>query len=286
MHENLLKKFLLPVMQLANEVSSYDHTPTLAHKIEYQLNNASLNCSVILVERNLATVGAAIISKSKTGDGSSIELFVKPSERRNGIASEILTLIKSRFDNNFFRIWNHGNSVPGQCFASAMSLTNHQFLELLELSPEVHLPTSYPYGYVFNSLSDLATPLNLNALIKTCFPLVSINTITKESWFNPNFISIAQEHNLNSVIAFAVGKASTYMNQSALEIHLLGTSPIERGKGIATNVVAKLIELSHSSNFKYIFTYAERANNAALNAYLRNGFVPKSAEAVYLMRNE
>ena len=284
-HENLLKNSSLSVMKLADEVSNYDHTPTLAQKIEYQIN-VGLNYSVILVESKLETVGAAIISKSRTADDPSIELFVKPSERRNGIASEILRLIKLRFDNKCFRIWNHGISSPGQRFASALSLTNHQFLELLELSPQLHQPMSFPSRYIFSSLNDISNPLQLNALIKTCFPSVSLNSITEEKWFNPNYISVAQEHTLESVIAFAVGKASTYKNQSALEIHLLGTSPIERGKGVASNVVAKLIELSHSSNFKYVFTYAEESNKAALNAYFRNGFAPKASEAVYLMWNE
>lgn len=94
-------------MQLADEVSNYDHTPTLAQKIEYQLTNGGLNYSVILVESNSVAVGAAIISKPKTTDDPSIDLFVKPSERRNEIASEILRLIKSRFEDNCFRIWNH-----------------------------------------------------------------------------------------------------------------------------------------------------------------------------------
>jgi mycothiol synthase len=281
-----LKKSLLPVMQLADEVSNYDHTPTLAQKIEYQLTNGGLNYSVILVKSNSVTVGAAIISKPKTTDDPSIELFVKPSERRNGIASEILRLIKSRFDNKCFRIWNHGTSSSGQRFASAIGLTNHQFLELLELSPQLHRPMSFPDRYIFSSLSDFSNPLQLNALIKTCFPLDSTKTITEEPWFNPNLVSVAQEHTLESLIAFAVGKTSTYKNQSALEIHLLGTLPIERGKGIATKVVAKLIELSHSSNFNYIFTYAEKSNKAALNAYSRNGFAPKAAESVYLMWNK
>jgi len=228
--------------------------------------------------------------------GPSGELVVAPEFRLKGIATQIISQMKSQIENRPLRLWSHGDTEIARQFTSKLGFEpvrniNQMRRSLFSPIDSYKLPDGYSLRE-FNPQTDIQNFLRVNKLSFSELPDQSswtqedVELRIKENWFSASGF-ILLENNENEIVGFCWTKVHGQDHQHASddghqhldhghnpigEIYVLGVHPQEQGKGLGKTLTLWGLNHLRRNGLDSAMLYVDSNNHNAINLYKELGF--------------
>lgn len=210
---------------------------------------------------------------------NSVQLFVVPAARRQGIGRALAEMARHQGDRLAW--WSFGTLEGARALAARLSLTPAR--ALLKMSTPTHPDQPHPHpgpapdgitvtGFSADDIDDL---VEVNALAFADHPeqgrMSRQDVLDKmaEDWFDAEGLFLARDAD-----GRLLGYHWTKIEGDVGEVYVIGVHPFEHGRGLGRYLLAiGLHHLSAARGARVIDLYVEGANERVVTMYENAGFV-------------
>jgi mycothiol synthase len=242
--------------------------------------------------------------------GVSGHLVVHPDHRRRGVGRVVVDHLHSLIQSlasiqdaplhspqrhSTLRLWAHGNTTGAQALAAARGLQPvRELWQMRRDLGEVVPPATYPPDIMVRTFEpgrDDEAWVSLNALAFASHPeqgrltLDDLRHRVAEPWFDPAGFFLAERE------GELVGSHWTKVHPSAEtgsapvgEVYAVGVHPEAQGLGLGKALTLTGLEHLRGEGLGEVMLYVDAGNTAAVNLYLRLGFVTSRVDVMYTSR--
>ncbi|MBM7824203.1 mycothiol synthase [Arcanobacterium pluranimalium] len=222
-------------------------------------------------------LGAASLDESS----ATADIAVRPSHRNRGIATQLIAQMKTHLRESALSVWAHGTLPASLQVAKKLSMIPTRELLVMEKTLEQGKDLEFSIRGLRMRTIDTAQDADIDRL-------VDLNTRAFHShpeqgklqradflerfaqpWFSSELLQWAVDETTGEPAAFAWLKPES---DKCVELYVLGVSPQQQGKGIASAIMDWLEANMLVSGFTTMKLYVDRANTAAVRTYERAGF--------------
>ena len=252
-------------------------------------------------------LGYAHLDVTDSVEGSSVELCVDPDARGLGIATALVTHMKSQTPDARLRLWAHGENSAAMALATSMGFTRMRSLVQMRRSlfaplPEPELPPHITVR-TFEANKDEMSWLAVNQAAFAHHPeqgawdLRALTTRMSESWFDPEGFFVAFDET-DRMVGFhwtkVHGGLISHEHQDEAphahhahghdpigEIYVIGVRPEVAGQGLGRALALIGLRYLRSLGLPEAMLYVEADNQQARRLYASLGFTHWDTDVMF-----
>lgn len=275
------------VRGLVESVAAADgHLPLSEHVLLHLPAGGDAGVAHLLVEDAGALLGYAHLDVTDQVAGSSAELAVLPSARRQGVGRILVDELVSRSPDGRLRLWAHGEHPAAGHLATSLGFARSRVLwqmrrSLADPLPPVVLPDGVTLR-AFRVGRDEQEWTALNARAFASHPdqgrwgVEEVLLREQEPWFDPQGFLLAEER--GRLVGFHWTKVhgsdpgAEHAHERVGEVYVVGVDPAEQGRGLGPALTLAGLHSLRERGLGEVMLYVDESNAAAVRVYERLGF--------------
>ena len=277
------------VKSLVHAVKHEDGVPPLSdHVLLHLPRGGDHDVRHVLARSGSALVGYAHLDVTDQVAGSSAEVAVLPSARRQGVGRALVTALLELSPDGRLRLWARSENPGAARLASSLGFSRTRVLRQMR-RPLADLPMyALPSGvdvqpFVVGADEEAWTALNNEAFAghpdQGGWSVGEIGVREAEPWFDPLGFFLARRG--DQLVGFhwtKVHGADGHDHDAVGEVYVVGVAGSERGTGLGKALT--LLGLHHlaSLGLPEVLLYVDESNTAAIGVYERLGFTTRSKD--------
>ncbi|MCU1602495.1 MAG: hypothetical protein JWO22_3204 [Frankiales bacterium] len=277
------------VKELVHEVKHEDGVPPLSdHVLLHLPRGGDHDVRHVLALDGDQLVGYAHLDVTDPVAGSSAEVAVRPSSRRQGVGRALVSSLLELSPDGRLRLWARSENPGAARLAQSLGFSRTRVLRQMRRPltgvPAFELPAGVSVR-PFAVGSDEAAWTALNNEAFTGHPdqgdwsVEEIGLREGEPWFDPaGFFLAARGDRLVGFHWTKVHGADGHDHDAVGEVYVVGVADSERGTGLGKALT--LLGLHHLAGLGLdeVLLYVDEANTAAIGLYERLGFTTRSKD--------
>lgn len=291
------------ILALNDECHRYDGVAPLDDDNKIALRTAaSSRRHVTHVSSDGDIIGYAQVSRSE--GQAQVALAVRPSSRRNGIATAILQRIVNdaalwptgddvEVDTDAtvtLRGWAHGNLPGAAALAQAWNAESVRELLKMQQRSAPQRDVAERSGVLIETFSPAEHTeelLEVNNVAFSAHPEQGrwtedhIRERMAEPWFNPEGIFLARDSENNKLLGFHWTKIVEETDGLVGEVYVLAVHPAAQGRGVGRLLTDVGLRYLHGQGVSSVVLYVEADNTPAVSLYESLMFTTAESHVVY-----
>ena len=278
------------VKQVVHEVKATDGVPPLSdHVLLHLPGGGDADVRHVLARSDEGELlGYAHLDVTDAVAGSSAEVAVRPSARRQGLGQALIDCLLSLSPDGRLRLWaraeNPGASRLAEKLGFARTRVLRQMRRALTDLPPVQLPVGVGIRtFAVGADEEAWTALNNEAFAshpdQGGWSVDEVRIRENETWFDPaGFFLAVRGERLVGFHWTKVHGAHDHQHEAIGEVYVVGVADSERGTGLGKALT--LLGLHHlaSLGLSEALLYVDESNTAAIGLYERLGFTTWSKD--------
>jgi mycothiol synthase len=277
------------VKAVVHAVKQTDGVPPLSdHVLLHLPGGGDADVRHVLARIDGTLVGDAHLDVTDAVAGSSAEVAVHPSYRRQGIGRALITELLELSPDGRLRLWARAENPGAARLAESLGFAKTRVLRQMRRSLEgVPMPLM-PVGisvrtFEVGSDEEAWTSLNNEAFAghpdQAGWPVEEVRIREREAWFDPAGFFLAERD--GRLVGFhwtKVHGADGHGHPAIGEVYVVGVADSERGTGLGKALT--LLGLHHLATLHLAeaLLYVDESNSAAIGLYERLGFTTWSRD--------
>lgn len=214
-----------------------------------------------------------------TADGS-VQLFVVPERRREGVARALAESVRSLVqDPDSLSWWSFGTLPGARAMGAAMGMAPVRSLLQMSLDPQevpVPDPGPTPDGLVISTFTeaDVEDLVETNRLAFAGHPeqgamtAKDVHDKAAEDWFDPAGLFLARDTATGRLLGFHWTKIVGDVG----EVYVIGVHPFEHGRGLGRHLLEVGLAHLRDKGVAEVELFVEGENERVVQMYERAGF--------------
>jgi len=291
------------VHRLVEDVTEHDgHLPLSEHVMLHLPLGGDDDVRHVLVEAGPgadtgpALQGYAHLDVTDPVAGSSAEVVVSPTARRQGIGRAMVTELIRQSPDGRLRLWAHGEHPAAGQLARALGFERSRVLwqmrrTLLGKLPAYILPEGVTLrAFVVGQDEREWTALNARAFAdhpdQGRWGVEEVLLREHEPWFDPAGFLLAEQD--GRLIGFHWTKvhgsdpgSGEHAHEPVGEVYVVGVDPAEQGKGLGPALTVAGLHFLQRRGLDAVILYVDESNIAATRVYERLGFTRAATDVCW-----
>lgn len=290
--ERLDDQEIAEVLALVEEATESDGVRPLNEHVMLHLRyGGDPQARSLLIWNGAALAGYAHVDPTDEVEGPSVELVIRPAQRRQGYGARLLSAVMELTDGRP-RLWAHGDHAGAGALAAAFGFERVRSLWQMRRSLFAPLAAySLPPGVSLRAFvpgQDEESWLKVNAAAFAHHPEQGAWTMDdllrreQEPWFDPaGFFLAFRDDKLAGFHWTKIHGSSDHGHEPLGEVYVVGVDPAQQGTGLGKSLT--LAGLSHlrSRGLAQAMLYVDEANTAAIRLYESLGFNRWDVDVMY-----
>ena len=282
------------VLSLVADAEAADGDRPLSEHVELHLRGGGEGPDQHVLARSGGDlVGYAHIDPTDVVEGSSAELVVHPSARRQGLGRSLVRAAEAASPDGRLRLWSHGDHPAAEALSTSLGYDRIRALWLMRRDLTEALPAlEVPSGVSLRSFrpgADDETWLAVNARAFASHPEQGswtgrdLAARKAEPWFDPAGFIVAVDSSGEMLGSHwtKVHGAHGHQHERIGEVYVVGVSPLAQGRGLGRVLTVAGLSYLAGLGLGEAILYVESDNAAAVRLYSALGFVHASTDVMY-----
>ena len=283
--------------RLVDEVVEADgHLPLSEHVMLHLPLGGDEDVRHVLVEDDERLCGYAHLDVTDPVAGSSAELVVHPSARRQGTGRRLVEELVRQAPDGRLRLWAHGEHPAAAHLAGALGFARSRVLWQMRRPLTGELPSyALPEGVAlrpFRVGQDEQEWTALNARAFADHPdqgrwgVEEVLLREQEPWFDPEGFLLAEQD--GRLVGFHWTKvhgsdpgSGGHPHEPVGEVYVVGVDPAEQGRGLGPALTLAGLHSLRERGLDSVLLYVDESNHAAVRVYERLGFTRSATDVCW-----